>query len=94
MRNFFIDFPISTALVGSLTIGATFFFSPVSGILVDKLGLRRTTLVGGILTTAGMFLSAYHTNDPFDPQKVTILCLTYGLMFGTGAGKSLLTFEI
>jgi MFS transporter, MCT family, solute carrier family 16 (monocarboxylic acid transporters), member 10 len=71
--------------VGSLTIGATFFFSPVSGILVDKLGLRTTTLLGGILTTTGMFISAYHTNDPFEPEKVSILCITYGLMFGTGA---------
>lgn len=32
-----------------------------------------------------MFLSAYHTNDPFDPEKVAILCITYGLIFGTGA---------
>jgi MCP family monocarboxylic acid transporter-like MFS transporter 10 len=71
--------------VGSLTIGATFFFSPVSGILVDKLGLRTTTLLGGVLTTTGMMLSAYHVNDPFEPEKVTILCLTYGLLFGTGA---------
>jgi MFS transporter, MCT family, solute carrier family 16 (monocarboxylic acid transporters), member 10 len=77
--------------VGSLTIGATFFFSPVSGILVDKLGIRHTTLVGGILTTTGMFLSAYHISDPFEPEKVTILCLTYGLMFGTGAGRSYVT---
>ncbi|KAG5681827.1 hypothetical protein PVAND_011235 [Polypedilum vanderplanki] len=73
------------ALVGSLTIGATFFFSPVSGILVDKLGLRRTTFLGGILTTCGMMLSAYHTDDPFQPEKVTVLCFTYGLLFGTGA---------
>lgn len=78
-------FVFISALVGSLTIGATFFFSPVSGILVDKLGLRCTTLVGGVLTTMGMFLSAYHTDNPFDPEKVSILCLTYGLMFGTGA---------
>lgn len=32
-----------------------------------------------------MFLSAYYVNDPFEPKNVTILCLTYGLMFGTGA---------
>lgn len=74
-----------SALVGSLTIGSTFFFSPLSGILVDKLGLRQTTLLGGILTTTGMFLSAYHTNTPFEPEKVSVLYLTYGLMFGTGA---------
>lgn len=72
----------STALVGSLTIGATFFFSPVSGILVDKLGLRTTTFLGGLLTTSGMFLSSYYVDDE---DNVTKLCLTYGIMFGTGA---------
>jgi len=51
------------ALVGSLTVGATFFFSPVSGILVDKLGLRTTTLLGGILCTCGMLLSSFYTGE-------------------------------
>jgi len=73
------------SLVGSLTIGATFFFSPVSGILVDKLGLRTTTFLGGILTTTGMFISSLHINTPFEPEKVSILYVSYGLMFGTGA---------
>lgn len=71
-----------TALVGSLTIGATFLFSPISGILVDKLGLRTTTFLGGLLTTAGMFLSSLFV---YDQDCVMKLCLTYGLMFGTGA---------
>jgi MFS transporter, MCT family, solute carrier family 16 (monocarboxylic acid transporters), member 10 len=77
-----------TALVGSLTIGATFLFSPISGILVDKLGLRTTTFIGGILTTSGMFLSSHILNEKdeqFDPNHVTTLCFTYGIMFGTGA---------
>ena len=54
---------VSTALVGSLTIGTTFLFSPVSGILVDKLGLRTTTFLGGVLTCSGMFLSSIYTGD-------------------------------
>lgn len=63
-------------------------FSPISGILVDKLGLRTTTFLGGLLTFSGMFLSSYFINGPdeqFDPDNVKILCITYGLMFGTGA---------
>lgn len=84
----FLIFLSFAALVGSLTIGATFLFSPISGILVDKLGLRTTTFIGGILTTSGMFLSSYVLNEkdqPFDPNHVTTLCFTYGIMFGTGA---------
>lgn len=68
-----------TALVGSLALGVTFFLSPVSGILTDKIGLRRTTFLGGVLMTAGMILSSmfYH--------NVQLLYLTYGVMFGLGA---------
>ncbi|KAL1394765.1 hypothetical protein pipiens_011716 [Culex pipiens pipiens] len=67
------------ALVGSLTIGTTFLLSPVSGILTDKIGLRRTTLCGGVLTCGGMFLSSFFTDN------VTALYFTYGIMFGLGA---------
>ncbi|XP_053662553.1 monocarboxylate transporter 10 [Anopheles marshallii] len=67
------------ALVGSLTIGTTFLLSPVSGILTDKIGLRRTTFIGGLLTCGGMFASSYFTHN------VTALCFTYGIMFGLGA---------
>ncbi|CAO1410088.1 unnamed protein product [Diamesa tonsa] len=67
------------ALVGSLTIGTTFLFSPVSGILVDKLGLRITTFLGGVLTCSGMYLSSIYTDN------VNALCLSYGFMFGMGA---------
>lgn len=41
-----------------------------------------------------MFLSAYHTSDPFDPEKVSILCLTYGLLFGTGSFFICCTFSL
>ncbi|XP_055544353.1 monocarboxylate transporter 10 [Wyeomyia smithii] len=67
------------ALVGSLTIGTTFLLSPVSGILTDKIGLRRTTLCGGVLTCGGMFLSSFFTHN------VSALYFTYGIMFGLGA---------
>ncbi|XP_058123737.1 monocarboxylate transporter 10 [Anopheles ziemanni] len=67
------------ALVGSLTIGTTFLLSPVSGILTDKIGLRRTTFIGGLLTCGGMFLSSFVTHS------VSALYFTYGIMFGLGA---------
>lgn len=65
--------------MGSLALGATFFLSPVSGILTDKIGLRATTFIGGVLMTAGMILSSmfYH--------NIQLLYLTYGVMFGLGA---------
>lgn len=67
------------ALVGSLTIGTTFCVSPIAGILTDKIGLRRTTLIGGVLAALGMFLSSFITNN------VEALYVTYGIMYGLGA---------
>jgi len=67
------------ALVGSLTIGSTFFLSPVSGILVDKIGLRQTTVIGGIFCSCGMIISSYFTTN------VQVMYFTYGIMFGMGA---------
>lgn len=60
-------------------MGTTFFLSIVSGILTDKIGLRMTTLIGGILTSGGMFLSALFY------ENITVLYFTYGIMFGFGA---------
>ncbi|CAD7093342.1 unnamed protein product, partial [Hermetia illucens] len=67
------------ALVGSLTIGTTFLLSPIAGVLTDKIGLRRTTLFGGLLSAGGMFISSYCT------ESIEALYLTYGVMFGLGA---------
>lgn len=51
----------------------------MSGILTDKIGLRLTTFIGGILTVSGMLLSSIvYTN-------INLLYLTYGIMFGMGS---------
>lgn len=68
-----------SALVGSLTIGTTFAVSPVAGILTDRIGLRKTTLLGGALASLGMLLSSFLTSH------VECLFFTYGIMFGLGA---------
>ncbi|XP_011865071.1 PREDICTED: monocarboxylate transporter 10 isoform X2 [Vollenhovia emeryi] len=67
------------ALVGSLTIGTTFFLSPVAGILTDKFGIQTTTFVGGAIASVGLLLSSLLTD------KVELLFLTYGVMYGLGA---------
>lgn len=67
------------ALVGSLTIGTTFLLSPVAGCLTDKIGLRLTTFLGGVLSAGGLLMSSFLT------QNIVALYLTYGIMFGLGA---------
>lgn len=66
------------ALVGALTIGTTFFLSPVAGCLTDKIGLRLTTFIGGMLASGGLLLSSFCTQD------IRALYFTYGIMFGLG----------
>ncbi|XP_015111942.1 monocarboxylate transporter 10 isoform X2 [Diachasma alloeum] len=67
------------SLVGSLTIGTTFFLSPVAGILTDRIGIQMTTFIGGALAFGGMLLSSMFST------RVEILYLTYGVMYGLGA---------
>ena len=48
-----------SSLLGSLLIGTTFLMSPISGVLVDRLGIRKTAFLGGLLATLGAFLSSF-----------------------------------
>lgn len=73
-----LDFTFS-ALVGALTMGTTFFLSPVSGVLTGVLGLRYTAVLGGTIATAAMFLSSFFV------YNVSVLYFTYGVMYGLGA---------
>lgn len=68
-----------SALCGVLTIGCTFAISPVAGILSKFFGLRTTAMMGGTIGTIGMIWSS------FVVENVSILCFTYGILYGLGA---------
>jgi MCP family monocarboxylic acid transporter-like MFS transporter 10 len=53
------DAATKASLVGSLAIGMTFLLSPISSILVEKFGIRRTAFTGGFIAFLGMLLSAF-----------------------------------
>ncbi|XP_046650713.1 monocarboxylate transporter 10-like [Daphnia pulicaria] len=72
------DAALKASLVGSLSIGMTFFVSPLAGILIDSIGLRRTAVLGGAIATVGMLASS------FALAHVEALYLTYGVLFGAG----------
>lgn len=73
-----LNAPGNAALPGSLAMGMTFFISPVSGILTDYIGIRRTTFFGGLIAAGGMFLSSFCTHN------LIAFCFTYGIMYGLG----------
>ncbi len=54
----------------------TMFFG---GGLMEKLGPRNLTIIGGIIVGAGWFLSGFATN-------IYLLVLTYGVIAGSGVG--------
>ena len=63
------------SLVGSAGVGACFILSPVSSILTDKYGIRKTSFVGSLLASIGMLLSA--------------ICLKYASGYEVSSIKSL-----
>ncbi len=92
------DAATKASLVGSLAVGMTFLLSPVSSILVDKFGIRRTAFFGGTVAFLGMLLSSFvveHVMFIFTESlahwvnwyefQVGLLYLTYGIMFGGGS---------
>lgn len=74
-----VDASAKCAFVGSLAIGTTFFLSSFVGVLSDKIGLRTTAVIGGVIATFGMGLSAVFNHS------VEGLYFTYGILFGTGS---------
>ena len=59
--------------MASLAIGTTFLLSPISSILVDKFGIRKTAFTGGFIATLGMFLSS------FAVERVSLIICWYYL---------------
>lgn len=73
------DAALKCSIVGSLTIGCTFFLSFLVGVLSDKIGLRQTAVLGGVTATLGMALSTYYY------QTIEVMYFSYGILFGSGA---------
>jgi MFS family permease len=70
-------FHVFSAWVGSVTVGCVFFLAPISSILVDRFGIRKTAFAGGAIAFVGMLSSSF-------VQEIELLYLTYGVLLGTG----------
>ncbi|XP_021375175.1 monocarboxylate transporter 12-like [Mizuhopecten yessoensis] len=70
-----------TQLLSSIINGTYLSLGLVSGALMDRLGCRRVVIVGGIVSSIGLFLST------FSPS-LDVMILLYGV--GTGVGFGLL----
>ena len=52
------NFEARASLIGSLLIGSIFILSPITGVLVDRFGIRKTAFGGGFVATLGVLLSS------------------------------------
>ncbi|XP_011863277.1 PREDICTED: uncharacterized protein LOC105559528 [Vollenhovia emeryi] len=71
--------PAAAAWIPSLCYFLYSSLGPLSSVLSVKYSYRTVTLIGGTFAAAGMMLS-YFANS------VAFLCVSYGVLVGTGAG--------
>ena len=60
-----------------------FFFCYPASILCEKYGCRRITIIGGVFTSLGLFLSSF-------ANRIEIIYFTHGIIFGIGTSLSYL----
>ncbi|XP_078698497.1 monocarboxylate transporter 10-like [Branchiostoma floridae x Branchiostoma belcheri] len=70
-----------TAWIGSLNWGLQHLCSPLAGILVDKIGCRKTSALGAVLIFTGLMTSSF-------ASRLEILYVTFGIITGTGMAIS------
>ncbi|XP_064639673.1 monocarboxylate transporter 13-like [Lineus longissimus] len=72
---------MTASWVASLHVGLTCGVSLISSLLTEKLGYRKTVILSGLVTSAGLISSAFVPN-------VYVLFLTFGIAGGGGIGLS------
>ena len=66
-----------SAGLGSLTLGMTWFASPLPGYLCDRFGCRITNVLGAALCMTGLVVSSF-------AKSLTHMYFTHGLIIGLG----------
>ncbi|XP_050393606.1 monocarboxylate transporter 12-B isoform X1 [Patella vulgata] len=66
-----------TSWIGSLFMSVPMILGPLGSALSSKFGCRAVTIGGGIISTSGFVLSSFS-------NSVDILCVTFGLIAGSG----------
>jgi len=67
------------SLVGSILAGFIMLVGPISSMLVNKFGPRKTCIAGACISSAAIFVSTFSPN-------VYMLMVTYGVLGGLGLG--------
>ena len=79
LKSYFDSDTSSLSLVASILEGMYYIVGPFASLSANKFGLRATSLIGSILTCAGLLISTTATN-------VVMMILSYSILGGTGLG--------
>ncbi|CAG5135345.1 unnamed protein product [Candidula unifasciata] len=66
-----------TSLIGSIFYGVSMILGPFASALTTRFGCRTMTIIGGIISSVGLFLSSFATS-------IEMLCITFSAIVGTG----------
>ncbi|XP_067941068.1 monocarboxylate transporter 14-like [Watersipora subatra] len=67
----------TTSWIASLFIGIPLISGPIAGLFVTQYGCRRAAIMGGLITSVGMFISSF-------ASSIEMLTITYGVLAGFG----------
>ena len=79
LKIYFDSDTSSLSLVASILEGMYYIVGPFASVSATKFGLRATSLIGSILTCAGLLISTTATH-------VVMMILFYSILGGTGLG--------
>ena len=79
LKSYFDSDTSSLSLVASILEGMYYIVGPFASVSANKFGLRTTSLIGSILTCAGLLISTTATH-------VVMMILFYSILGGTGLG--------
>lgn len=83
LLDHFRESKAKTAWVGSIAQFCLFFFCYPGSLLSKRFGCRRVVIVGGLITSLGLFLSSF-------VDSLYIIYLTHGVLVGFGTSISYL----
>lgn len=77
LLEYFNETRSSTAWIGSIFCAVPLLCGPIASLVTKKLGLRKATIIGGLITSVGFISSAF-------VDSVGALAVTYGFIAGIG----------
>lgn len=66
-----------TSIIASLFYGVPLLCGPIASATVTKLGCRKAQILGGLITSVGVFASAF-------VDSIGLICFTFGFVAGFG----------